>query len=133
GVTLPSIGVGALGEPALAHLLEDARGGTFSHGVAVAIAVIVSFSVISFAQLIGGETVPKFYAIERAEAVARRVARPLRAFKTLFHPVIVLVTLISDRLLRMLGVESDAAGDGGSQDELKRLIAESQRGGAIDA
>ena len=133
GVTMTSIGIGALGEPALARLLKNALGNAPSHGLAVAIAVVVSYVLITSAQLIAGEIVPKFYAIDRAEAVARRVARPLRAFKTLFHPVIVLVTLISDRLLRTLGVESDAAGDGGSQDELKRLIAESQRGGAIDA
>src|SRR6202140_5017274 len=80
GVTLTSIGIGALGEPALAAILKGALGNALGHGVAVAIAVVLSFSIIAFAQLLAGEMVPKFYAIGRAESVARRVARPLRAF-----------------------------------------------------
>ena len=52
-------------------------------------AVVVAFAIISSAQLVAGEMVPKFYAIDRAEAVARRVARPLQAFSVLFHPFIV--------------------------------------------
>ena len=80
GVTMTSIGIGALGEPALADLLKGALGGTLSHGVAVAISAVVAFLIIASAQLVAGEMVPKFYAIDRAEAVARRVARPLQAF-----------------------------------------------------
>ncbi len=80
GVTMTSIGIGALGEPALAEILKGAFGNTISHGIAVAVAVVVAFVIIASAQLIAGEMVPKFYAIDRAEAVARRVARPLRAF-----------------------------------------------------
>jgi CBS domain containing-hemolysin-like protein len=132
GVTLTSIGIGALGEPALAHVLEGALGGVLAHGAAVVIAAVVAFAIISSTQLIGGEIVPKFYAIDRAESVARRVARPLRAFSVLFHPVIVGVTAVSDRILRVLGVDVDEERRGGSADELKRLIAESQAGGHID-
>ena len=80
GVTMTSIGIGALGEPALAHLLKGALGNTLGHGVSVAVAVVVAFLIVASAQLIAGEMVPKFYAIDRAEAVARRVARPLQAF-----------------------------------------------------
>ena len=89
GVTMTSIGIGALGEPALADLLKGALGDTLSHGVAVAMSAIVAFLIIASAQLIAGEMVPKFYAIDRAEAVARRVARPLQAFSVLFRPFIV--------------------------------------------
>ncbi len=132
GVTMTSIGIGALGEPALADILKGAFGSTISHGVAVAVAVIVAFLIISSAQLIAGEMVPKFYAIDRAEAVARRVARPLGAFSVLFRPVIVALTAVSDRILRRLGVDMSAERQGGSSDELKRLIAESHEGGHID-
>ncbi|HWJ51467.1 MAG TPA: hemolysin family protein [Solirubrobacteraceae bacterium] len=132
GVTMTSIGIGALGEPALADILKGAFGNTISHGIAVAVAVIVAFLIISSAQLIAGEMVPKFYAIDRAEAVARRVARPLGAFSVLFRPVIVALTAVSDRILRRLGVDMSAERQGGSSDELKRLIAESHEGGHID-
>jgi CBS domain containing-hemolysin-like protein len=132
GVTMTSIGIGALGEPALADLLKGAFGNTLSHGLAVAISVVVAFLLISSAQLIAGEIVPKFYAIDRAEAVARRVARPLHTFSVVFRPLIVGLTAVSDRLLRLLGVDISADRRGGSSDELKLLIAESHEGGHID-
>ncbi|HEY3958978.1 MAG TPA: hemolysin family protein [Solirubrobacteraceae bacterium] len=132
GVTMTSIGIGALGEPALAEILKGALGNGLGHGVAVAIAVIVAFLIIASAQLVAGEMVPKFYAIDRAETVARRVARPLRAFAVLFRPFIVVLTAVSDRILRLLGVDMSLERRGGSPDELKRLIAESHAGGQID-
>jgi CBS domain containing-hemolysin-like protein len=132
GVTLCSIGIGALGEPALASLLKGALGNSLSHGVAVAVAAIVAFVIIASTQLVAGEMVPKFYAIDRAEAVARRVARPLQAFSALFHPFIVALTIVADRILRLLGVDMSLERSGGSPDELKRLIAESYAGGHID-
>jgi len=132
GVTMTSIGIGALGEPALAALLEKALGNTLGHGVAVALAVAVAFVLIACAQLVAGEMVPKFYAIDRAEAVARRVARPLRTFNAFFHPFISLLTVVSNRILSMLGVDMTIERPGGSPDELKRLIAESYAGGHLD-
>jgi CBS domain containing-hemolysin-like protein len=132
GVTLTSIGIGALGETALADVLKEALGGALAHGAAVAISVIVAFALIAFAQLVAGEMVPKFYAIDRAESVARRIARPLQLFSMVFRPLIVLLTAVSDRILRLLGVDMDEERRGGSPDELKRLIAESQAGGHID-
>jgi CBS domain containing-hemolysin-like protein len=132
GVTMTSIGIGALGEPALAEILKGALGSTISHGVAVAVAVTVAFLIIASAQLVAGEMVPKFYAIDRAESVARRVARPLRAFSIFFHPIIVALTAVSDRILRLLGVDMSLERQGGSSDELKRLIAESHEGGHLD-
>ncbi len=132
GVTMTSIGIGALGEPALASILKGALGNTLGHGVAVALAAIVAFVIIASAQLVAGEMVPKFYAIDRAEAVARRVARPLQAFSAVFHPFILALTAVADRILRLLGVDMSAERSGGSSDELKRLIAESHEGGHID-
>jgi CBS domain containing-hemolysin-like protein len=132
GVTMTSIAIGALGAPALAEILKGALGTTLSHGVAIAISVVVAYLVITAVQLIAGEMVPKFYAIDRAEAVARRVARPLQAFRVLFHPVIVVLTALSTRILKLLGVDMTREREGGSPDELKRLIAESHAGGHID-
>ena len=132
GVTMTSIGIGALGEPALASIFKSALGSTLSHGLAVAICAAVAFLIIASAQLVAGEMVPKFYAIHRAEAVARRVARPLRAFSVLFRPIILLLTAVSDRILRVLGVDTSLERRGGSPDELKILIAESHAGGQID-
>jgi CBS domain containing-hemolysin-like protein len=132
GVTMTSIGIGAVGEPALAHLLKQALGGPLSHGVAVVVAVVIAYLMITTAQLVAGEMVPKFYAIHRAEGVARNVARPLEAFRVVFHPFIIVLTLVSNRILRLLGVDTVNEEGGGSPDELKRLIAESYAGGQLD-
>ena len=113
GVTMTSIGIGALGEPALAGLLKSALGGTIAHGVAVVISVVVAFAIITATQLIAGEMVPKFYAIDRAESVARRVARPLLVFSMLFRPVILWLTAVADWILRLLGVDMDREQRGG--------------------
>jgi len=132
GVTMTSIGIGALGEPALADLLRGALGGPLSHGVAVVLSVVLAYAIITTAQLIGGEMVPKFYAIHRAEGVARHVAPALQTFRVFFSPLITALTLISNRILRGLGVDTAAEDGGGSPDELKRLIAESFAGGQLD-
>jgi CBS domain containing-hemolysin-like protein len=132
GVTMTSIAIGALGAPTLARALESAFGGTLSHGLTVAISVALAYIVVTLVQLIFGEMVPKFYAIDRSESVARRIARPLQGFSVLFGPIIRAITLISSRLLRMLGVDMGKEPGGGSPDELKRLIAESHAGGQLD-
>src|SRR5436305_59097 len=74
GITMASIGIGALGEPAIAHLLEGALGGAKADAVAVAISVAIAYLLITTAQSIVGEIVPKLYAIQHAEGLARRTA-----------------------------------------------------------
>ncbi len=132
GVTMTSIAIGALATPALADILKGAFGSTPSHDAAVVISVVLAFALIAATQLIAGEMVPKLYAIDRAETIARRIARPLQAFSVLFHPVIIALTAVSGRILRLLGVDMSAQQEGGSPDELKRLIAESYAGGHLD-
>ena len=133
GVTMTSIGIGALGRArARRHPqgrprrhAQPRRGGRDRRRSSPS-------CMIASAQLVAGEMVPKFYAIDRAEAVARRVARPLQAFSVLFRPFIVVLTAVADRILRLLGVDMSLERRGGSPDELKRLIAESYAGGHID-
>jgi CBS domain containing-hemolysin-like protein len=132
GVTMTSIGIGALGEPALSALLQNALGGALAHGVAVVVTAVLAFAMITTVQLIAGEMVPKFYAIDHAETVARRVARPLQAFSRLFRPLITSLTAVSGWILRLLGGDMPGQQAGGSQEELKRLIAESYAGGHLD-
>jgi CBS domain containing-hemolysin-like protein len=132
GITMASIGIGALGETTIQHLLEHPLGGPLSHAVAVAIAIIVAYLLITSVQVVVGELVPKLYAIQHAESVARRTARPLEFFRRLFHPFIFVLNAASDSILRMLGTDPDAEPEGGTPDELKRIIAESRTGGQLD-
>ena len=132
GVTMTSIGIGALGQPALADALKNLFGNTLANGLSIVIAGALSFAIITIALLIGGEMVPKLYAIDRAELVARRIARPLQAFSVVFRPLIVALTAAAERIVALLGVDATLERRGGSPDELKRLIAESYAGGHID-
>ena len=132
GVTLASIAIGALGEPAIQHLLEGPLGHVLSHWAAVAISIVIAYLLITSAQSIIGEIVPKLYTIQHAEGLARRVARPLQFFRVLFHPFIIVLNSSSRRLLRMIGTDPDAEPEGGTAEELKRMIAASQTGGQLD-
>jgi CBS domain containing-hemolysin-like protein len=132
GITMASIGIGAVGEPAIAHLLEGAFGGVLGHATAVAISVIIAYVIITTTQSVVGEIVPKLYTIQHAEGLARRIARPLRFFRVLFNPFIIILNVASDSILRMLGTDPDAEPEGGTPDELKRIIADSQTGGQLD-
>ena len=132
GITLASIAIGAVGEPAIAHILEPLLGPALGHTASIAIAVIIAYVLITFAQTIFGEMVPKLYVIQHAEGVLRRIARPLQLFRVLFHPFIVLLTWSSNRLLRSIGTDPDAEPEAGTPEELKRLIAQSTTGGQLD-
>jgi CBS domain containing-hemolysin-like protein len=132
GITMASIGIGALGEPAIAHVLEPIFG-HIGHGAAVVISVVIAYIVITFAQSTVGEIVPKLYTIQHAESLARRIARPLRFFRMMFSPLITVLNATSNALLRMLGTDPNAEPEGGTPDELKRIIAESHTGGQLDA
>jgi len=133
GITLASIAIGFLGEPAIAKLIEPIFG-NISHGVAVAISIVIAYVITTSAHITIGEQVPKIYAITHAEAVARRVAPPLRAFRRTFRPFVALLNAVSNRLLRLVGVhpEQISEEEGGSPEELKLIIAESVQGGKID-
>jgi CBS domain containing-hemolysin-like protein len=133
GITMTSIGIGALGEPVLAEAFEPLFGDAIGHGLAVAISVAIAYLIITSAHIIAGELVPKLYAIDRAEGVARRVAAPLRFFRRLFAPFIVVLTGVSDRILRAIGIDPDkVAEEGSTPEDLKALIAQSMGGGTLD-
>jgi CBS domain containing-hemolysin-like protein len=132
GITMASIGIGALGEPALSHLLRPIFGG-LSHGVAVVLEVILAYLLITSVQITVGEMVPKLYVIDRAEGVLRRIARPLQWFRLAFTPFVIALTVVSNWILSLLGVDPEhRATRGGSTDELKMLIAESEAGGLLE-
>jgi CBS domain containing-hemolysin-like protein len=133
GITMASIAIGALGEPAIAHALEPIFGPGVSHDVAVAISVVLAYLLITFFQSTVGEIVPKLYTIQHAEGSARRIATPMRIFLIAFKPLIVALNATSEWMLRRLGVDPDAEPEHGTPEELKLIIAESQTGGHLDA
>src|SRR3954451_16268423 len=104
GITIASIGIGFLGEPSLAVLLEPIFGG-LSHGAAVGVSVAIAFILVAAIHISIGEQVPKMLAIPHAERTARRVARPLNWFRAATAPVILLLSAISNAIVRLFGVD----------------------------
>src|SRR5438067_2549257 len=132
GITMASIGIGALGEPGIKHLIEPLFKGWIGTTVASAISLTIAYILITTAQSIIGEIVPKLYTIQHAEVLARRIARPLRFCRLTFHPFILLLNSASRSIVRLLGTDPDAEPEGGTPEELKRLISHSTVGGQLD-
>jgi CBS domain containing-hemolysin-like protein len=133
GITMASLGIGFLGEPAIASLLEEPLGGVVSHGVAVAIAIALAYLITTSLHITVGEQVPKIYSIVHAEGTVRRVARPLFIFRAVFKPFIWALNTAANWILRLLGVDARAEFEEiSSSEDLKLLIAQSAHGGKID-
>ncbi len=132
GITLASLGIGFLGEPALAELIEPIFGG-LSHGLAVAISIAIAYTIATSLHITAGEQVPKIYAIVKAERVAVRIARPLDWFNTSMRPFIAALNAASNSILRLLRIDPDAQfEEGQSPSELRFLIAQARTGGQLD-
>ena len=133
GITMASLGIGFLGEPAIAELLEEPLGGVASHGVAVIIAIAIAYLLTTALHITFGEQVPKIYSIVHAEATVRRTARPLELFKRSLWFLIWLLNSASNAILRLVGVDPRAEFDeASSSEDLKLLIAQSAHGGKLD-
>lgn len=132
GITLASLGIGFLGEPAIASLIEPTLGG-LSHGLAVAISIAIAYVLVTTLHITTGEQVPKIHAILNAEAVSSRVARPLEWFTRGMHPFIHALNAASNGLLRVVGVDpTGVEEEGTTPDELRVMIAQARSGGTLD-
>ena len=93
---MASIGIGAIGEPAVSNLIEPALTGWLNHALATVISVALAYLLITGIQVVLGELVPKLVAIRHAEGVAMRGARPLQFFRHIFLPFSSVLTAISN-------------------------------------
>ncbi len=130
GITLASLGIGFLGEPAIATLVEPALGSTAAaHAVAIAIAYVVVTAV----HITLGEQVPKIFSIVKAESTALVIVRPLIAFNRGMRPFISLLNSASNSLLRLVKIDPDTAmEEGSSPEELRLLIGQAHAEGHLD-
>lgn len=136
GITLASLGLGWIGEPAFATLIGPPLGtlGVWSPAVVHSIALTVAFALITFLHIVLGELAPKTLAIQRPEEVALAVAPPLRIFYRIFYPALWLLNTSSTTFLRLLGLSPASEADlVHSEEELRLLLAESHRIGALSA
>ncbi|HEX2088064.1 MAG TPA: CNNM domain-containing protein, partial [Solirubrobacteraceae bacterium] len=134
GITLASLGIGFLGEPAIADLLEPLFGDVFSHGLALGIAIALAYVITTSLHITAGEQIPKIYSIVRAEQVAVRIARPLFLFDKAMRPFISALNGVSNWVLRrFFRIDVDTGIDEGSTPkELRAMIAQARAGGSLD-
>ena len=125
GITLASLGLGWLGEPAFAELLHPlfALAGIESAKLIDAISLFFAFSCISFLHIVVGELAPKSWAIRRAEQVGLWVAMPLYGFYWAMYPFIWVLNSSANFVLRLFGLSAEHGGDAHySTDELKLIL-----------
>jgi CBS domain containing-hemolysin-like protein len=133
GITLASLALGWIGEPAIAHLIEAPLRGRVSETVMHTIAFTIAFGIITFLHIVLGELAPKTVALERAEKTALAVALPLQIFYKSFYYPIRLLDWAGTRTVRLFGLHpsSDHASIY-TEEELRQLIDVSRRSGHLE-
>jgi CBS domain containing-hemolysin-like protein len=134
GITICSLLLGRLGEPAVAHLLERplAWAGV-PEAVFEPLSFAVSLAIVVVAHILLGEMVPKNIAIAGPERTAAWLVPPFLVFTTIARPLIELFNLLANGVLRLIGVEPrDELETSFTPGELADLIAESGREGLLD-
>ncbi len=136
GITLSSLALGWIGEPALARLLEQpfliiiGDNPTLLHSISF----VLAFATITLLHVVAGELIPKSIAIAKAEQAALIVARPLYWFWLLFYPLIRFFDILASFFLRKMGIQPSSEHDNAhSDEELKIIVSESLKGGFIDS
>ncbi|MFE3839120.1 hemolysin family protein [Pseudogemmobacter sonorensis] len=135
GITLSSLGLGWIGEPAVAAVLGPLFSGMpapFNWLGSHTAAFIIAFSLVTFLHVVFGELLPKSLAIQRSEQVALRITRPLAIFLLIFRPLLYVLNGFANWVLRKIGLDP-ATGEGHlySMEELRLLISASNEAGLI--
>jgi len=125
GVTLTSLGIGALGEVALSRLFDKV--------IATVLAVVLAYLVLTFLHVVIGELVPKGIALGHSEGTALFVAAPVRLFFIVMRPVVWFLETSTEVVLRWLGQKPPGADDDVlSEAELRMLVSQSTQHGEIE-
>jgi putative hemolysin len=125
GVTMTSLGIGALGEQVLSQKFDTV--------MASVLAVIVALLIVTYLHVVIGELVPKGIALGHPERTALAVSAPVRAFFTIFGPLVWLLQASSSFILRALGLQPPGAEhEAHSEAELRMLLSSSAEQGEIE-
>ncbi|MEA1962236.1 MAG: hemolysin family protein [Bacillota bacterium] len=135
GITLASLGLGWLGEPAIAELIRPLfqTFGVGSPALLHSVSFVIAFSVITFLHVVFGELAPKSLAIQKAETVSLYLSGPMKAFYYIFYPGVVILNGSANKVLKLFGIQTDKNPDGThSEEELRMLISNSYKQGQIN-
>jgi CBS domain containing-hemolysin-like protein len=134
GITVASLGLGWVGEPAVADLLEPVLGPILPPSLLHAVAFAVGFAVITFLHVVFGELAPKTLAIADAERISLLVAPPMKLFFYAFYPGIVVFNGAANLFTASIGVEPASESEETlEEEEIVRVLDRSGREGNVDA
>src|SRR5438309_1375440 len=132
GVTLASLGLGIVGEPTFAQLLEHYLKGIPVPPLYIHVtSLVIGFTLVSFFHVVLGEIVPKSLALQRAERVALAVSNPMDVFMTISRPFLFLMSRSARFVLRAFGSRPAREGGVHSPEELKLIVTASSRVGLL--
>src|SRR5829696_3196038 len=133
GITLASLALGCIGEPAVANLLEIPLKGRISDTLLHTLAFAIAFSIITFLHIVLGELAPKTLALERAEKTALAIALPMQIFYRIFRWPIQMLDWAGTRTVRLFGLHpSGSHASIYTEEELRQLIDISRQSGHLE-
>jgi len=135
GVTLASLGLGWMGEPAVASIIQPLVYRFFPGSTLLlqTLSLLISFAIVTYVTVVIGELIPKSLAMHNTESILLLVVWPLYAFHKLGWPVIVLFERSAKSLLSLFGVQPARDSDiAHSEEELRMIVSASRRGGILD-
>lgn len=135
GITLSSLALGWIGEPAFARLLEYLFSDFFGDNKAVlhTTSFVIAFTFITLLHVVMGELIPKSIAIAKTEGAVLKIAAPLHFFWVIFFPLIKTFDFLSAFFLKRMGITSASEAETAhSEEELKFIVGESVKGGVLD-
>ncbi|MFH5801126.1 hemolysin family protein [Haladaptatus sp. CMAA 1911] len=133
GITLSSLGLGWIGEPAVAALIEPVLGELLPAGTIHLVAFALGFGFITFLHVVFGELAPKTFAIQEAERVALLVAPLMKFFYYVFVPGIIVFNGTANYFTSLFGVSPAAEGEEThSEEEILMILSRSEETGEID-
>jgi len=134
GITVASLALGWVGEPAVSALLRPLFEGlgVGNESLIELISVVLGFAIITYAHLVFGEQAPKYFSIQRAEGTSLWISRPLKIFMFLFRPLVWLVNASTNLILRPWGIRLGEEMEAHSEEELRIMISSSTSSGVLD-
>lgn len=134
GITLVSLALGWLGEPAIASMLKPlAASMGLSDGAVHAVALVIAFLFIAILHIVLGELAPKSFAVNKAEPVLMMAAAPMNLFYKVMYPFIWLLNVLASGLLRLFRLTPvSETGTAHTEEEIRIIMQESNKSGLID-
>ncbi len=135
GITICSLGLGAIGEPAVAHLIEPLfHAAHLPDDLLHPVSFVVAMSVVVYLHVVLGEMVPKNIALAGPDRAALVLSPPMMVIVTVLRPIIAVMNFLANGILRLLGIEpKDEVSSSFTREQVAALVEESRGEGMIEA